>query len=203
MYPWVALFILLSSIVWGGCHKNKTELSSHDLASLDSAFSIVTYDVNALVSDSGFTQYRLIAQEWYIYDRVEKPYWRFPKGLLVEHFKDDSVVLSHIRADSAVYNQTDQIWDLWGNVRVINQRGDRFYAPSLRWNRLDAGFSCQDTILIITPERTLHGQNFKANDNFTRYSFEKNQGSALVKDDEEEDDGFSTEAIKKSASSLS
>ena len=173
------LFFCLASLA---CKKKKTELARYNI-NIDSTFSMVTYGVNALVSDSGVTQYRLISPEWYIYDRNPEPYWLFPKGLRVEQFDEANQTLAQIQADSGSYTQPTREWNLYGHVQVYNLKGDRFYAPMLRWSRADSTFSCPDTVLIITPDRTLHGSNFVSNETFTRYSFTNNSGSATVQDD--------------------
>ncbi len=178
----IVLCFLLPLFIWG-CKKEKNEIVAYN-TSVDSLYSLVTYDVNALVSDSGLTQYRLLAQEWYIYDRVAEPYWVFPKGFVLENFGADKSIQARIQADSAIYNQNRQIWELFGRVSVVNQKGEKFFAPSLKWDRSVGGFSCPDTILIITPIRTLHGSNFFANERFTQYSFHHNSGKAIVTEEE-------------------
>ena len=48
----------------------------------ETAYSMYTRDVRALVADSGITQYRLITPEWYVYNKNEKvgreAHWYFP-----------------------------------------------------------------------------------------------------------------------------
>ena len=58
--------------------------SSLDTADVDTSVVIptmLTRDVETLISDSGVTRYRIVTPIWYVYDEVEEPYWRFPEGL--------------------------------------------------------------------------------------------------------------------------
>lgn len=179
-----ALFfcLLCLSTVVAGCRKKKTEIGSFGIPTVDSTFSMATFDINALVSDSGLTQYRLKTAVWYIYDRAPSPYWLFPKGLQVEQLDYNLKPTTEISADSGYYDRGNQIWQLWGHISIQNTRGEKFFAPTLTWNRQDSSFFCPDTVLIITPERTLRGRNFRSNETFTRYSFSDNRGSALIDD---------------------
>ena len=68
------------------------------------------YDVNTVISDSGITRFRITAPVWYYYDKVEKPYWNFPKGLHFEKFDEKLAVYAKIDADSAVYYLDNQEW---------------------------------------------------------------------------------------------
>ena len=55
--------------------------SSLDTADVDTSVVIptmLTRDVETLISDSGVTRYRIVTPIWYVYDEVEEPYWRFP-----------------------------------------------------------------------------------------------------------------------------
>ena len=51
--------------------------SSLDTADVDTSVVIptmLTRDVETLISDSGVTRYRIVTPIWYVYDEVEEPY---------------------------------------------------------------------------------------------------------------------------------
>lgn len=47
----------------------------------DSLPSMKTLGVTTLISDSGITRYKIITEEWEIYDKKNPPYWAFEKGV--------------------------------------------------------------------------------------------------------------------------
>ena len=48
--------------------------------------TMMTRDVETLVSDSGITKFKITTPVWYVYDEIEKPYWKFPEGLWLEKY---------------------------------------------------------------------------------------------------------------------
>ena len=47
----------------------------------DSLPSMKSLGVTTFISDSGITRYKIIAEEWCIFDKKEPPYWAFEKGV--------------------------------------------------------------------------------------------------------------------------
>ena len=91
----------------------------------DSIPAMTTYGVSKLISDSGVIRYKLIAEEWKVYDRTNPPRQTFNKGLLMEKFNEQFHIQMYITADTAYwYNQN--LWELRGRVTVWNEDGVRF-----------------------------------------------------------------------------
>lgn len=80
--------------------------------------TMLTRDVETLISDSGVTRFRIVTPIWYVYDEVEEPYWRFPEGLNLEKFDNFFRREATVEADSATYLKNRQIWQLDGNVNI-------------------------------------------------------------------------------------
>lgn len=177
----MGLFAALT-LVWG-CSGKKTEQQDLNM-NKDSSYSMLTTDVHTLVSDSGVTQYRMKASEWYIYDRSDPPYWYFPKGFYAEKFDDRERTVAFIQADTAHYNTRDELWTLSGEVKIINLSGERFFAPCLYWDRKQKIIYSQDTVFIQSGDRMLRGRNFRSNEEFTEYTFHNNSGKTIFEEEE-------------------
>lgn len=54
----------------------------------DSLPVMTTRGVSKLITDSGVVRYKIIAEEWRVYDRTTPPRWEFPKGLFLERYDD-------------------------------------------------------------------------------------------------------------------
>ena len=61
--------------------------------------SMVTHNISTLVSDSGVTQYKIVAPVWYVYDEVDTPYWSFPEGLYLQKFDPKFKVIATVAAE--------------------------------------------------------------------------------------------------------
>ena len=106
-----------------------------------------TENVYTLISDSGITQYRIKSPLWIVYDEIDTPIWRFPKGLFLEKFDKKFNVISSVACDSATYFKREQLWRLDGNVEMHNMAGPdgmqkfvtAFFDKPVRFAELGAG----------------------------------------------------------------
>ena len=100
----------------------------------DSAAVMTTYGVSKMISDSGVMRYKIVAEEWRVFDKTQPPRQEFPKGIFLqrydEHFNPDLF----ITADTAFcYNQN--LWELRGRVYVRNKAtGTTFRTEKLFWD---------------------------------------------------------------------
>lgn len=72
--------------------------------------TMMTRDVETLISDSGITRYRIIAPLWLVFDEAKVPCWRFPDGLNLEKFDDLMRRDATVRCDSATYFKLEELW---------------------------------------------------------------------------------------------
>lgn len=93
--------------------------------------TMLTRNVETLISDSGVTRFRIVTSIWYVYDEVDEPYWRFPEGLNLEKFDNFFRREATVEADSALYLKNKQIWRLDGNVTINNVMGEKFLTNQL------------------------------------------------------------------------
>ena len=66
--------------------QDETNVATSDDNMRDSLPVLRTYGVSTLISDSGIIRYKIIAEDWYVYDRTDPPRWTFMKGLFLEKF---------------------------------------------------------------------------------------------------------------------
>lgn len=189
----------LTSPVWAvlvvftlllGCGRSKVEINKNDLH-LDTIYKMCTYDVHTLISDSGLTQYRLDTKEWRIYDKGERPYWYFPRGIYFERFDTLKRPIAKVLADTAYHYTSEDLWELIGHVHIRNMSGVDFYAPQMFWDSRNARVYSQDSVYIKAPDRVLRGKSFEANQDLSSYSFYNS--SAVVDYEEKELDEASQE----------
>ncbi|MBQ8607463.1 MAG: LPS export ABC transporter periplasmic protein LptC, partial [Bacteroidaceae bacterium] len=86
------------------------------IVSRDSIPLMRTVGVETLISDSGVIRYKVIADEWTIFDRLDPPFWAFEKGVYLEQFDENLSKEATIEADTAYYYETKKLWELRGNV---------------------------------------------------------------------------------------
>lgn len=138
--------------------------------------SIWTDSVDMLISsDSGYIQYRVVADLWGIYDRAKDPYWLFPKGVHLEQYDTLLRVEATIDADTAWHFTKKGLWKLKGNVVIQNTLGEKFTSEEFyRDEKTEKVYSNAFVTIYRPGKMTIHGQGgFEANQQFTDYKFFK------------------------------
>ncbi len=106
----IALGVIVMLLLSPSCSGNKKELAS-PIIERDSLPSMSTIGVSSLISDSGVIKYKIIAEEWLVYDRTNPPRWAFEKGLYLEKYDTDMHIDSKIKADTVYYYEKQKLWE--------------------------------------------------------------------------------------------
>ena len=177
----VAMCVILFLVA---CSGKKTEVAE-GYENVDSMPSLYTRDVNALISDSGITRYRIEAPAWYMYESeaMEDPYWYFPEGLYVEQFDSTFATETMIKGDTAIYYKKEQVWRLDKNVHIENIEGRKFDTQQLYWNQKSRRIYSDSAIRITTGEEVIEGVGFESNEQITKYTILRVTGIFTVERD--------------------
>lgn len=132
--------------------------------------------ISTLISDSGVIRYRIIAENWNIYNTTNPPKWTFMKGLLLEKFDTTFHVEWFVQADTA-YCYDQKLWELRGRVVVRNVEGTVFKTEELFWDMPEHEVYSNMYVRIITPEREVEGTRFRSNEQMTQYTFYNSKAS--------------------------
>ena len=138
--------------------------------------TMMTRDVETLISDSGVTRYRINTPVWYMYDEVQEPYWKFPEGLKLVKFDNFFRTEATVDADSATYFKNKQVWRLDGNVNISNVMNEKFLTQQLYWDQRGHKLYSDSFIHIERTDRVLEGYGFESNEQMTRYTIKRVSG---------------------------
>ncbi|MCQ2095298.1 MAG: LPS export ABC transporter periplasmic protein LptC [Bacteroidaceae bacterium] len=142
--------------------------------------------VSTLISDSGIISYKIIAEDWFIYDQTSPTYWSFEKGLFLEKFDRSFHVEAFISCDTAYYYDVNQIWELRGRVVAKNVKGETFKTSLLYWNQRERRFHSTRYMEIDGLEQDLSGYDFSSNESMTEYIIHKSKGAFPMTETERE-----------------
>lgn len=144
--------------------------------------TMMTRDVETLISDSGITRYRITTPLWLVYDEAKEPKWKFPDGLFLEKFDVQLNGDATVVCDSAIYFSQKKLWRLDGNVRMMNVAKDRFLTRQLFWNQVERKVYTDSFIHIERHDRTIEGYGFSSNEQMTSYTVNRVSGIFPVSD---------------------
>jgi hypothetical protein len=74
--------------------------------------TMITERATQLISDSGVTRYKLVADRWLVFDKAKEPYSYFPEGIYLERFTPDFNIEATVEADTAWYYSVKGLWRL-------------------------------------------------------------------------------------------
>lgn len=131
--------------------------------------SMVTHNISTLISDSGVTQYKIVAPVWYVYDEADTPYWLFPEGLYLQKFDPQFNVVATVAADSARFFKVQKLWKLEGNVEMTKAPRDLFLSERVFWDQRRARLYSDTFIHIENETHILEGTGFESNERLTQY----------------------------------
>lgn len=165
---------------------------SHTAPAVDEKDSLPfmrSYGISSLISDSGVIRYKMIAEEWNIYNTTQPPKWTFIKGLFMEKFDSTFHIEWFIQSDTAYcYNQ--RLWELRGRVLLRNQKNEVFRTEELFWDMSDHEVYSTQFMRITTPDRELSGYRFRSNEQMTDYMIYDTEGILPVNDMENSNDSI-------------
>ena len=129
-----------------------------------------TRNVSTLISDSGYTKYKVLTPLWNVYGAAQgEPYWDFPEGVYLRQLDRDLQVVSTVAADSAVYFPNRKLWELYGDVEIDQKDKAYFSSQRIFFDDRQRRIYSDVFIHIKTPTQILEGIGFESNDNLTRY----------------------------------
>ena len=161
-----------------GKDKNLAEAISEN----DTLPSMTSLGVTTLISDSGITRYKVVAEEWLIHDKKNPPYWAFEKGVYLEKFDTLFRIDASIKADTAYYHEKKKLWELRGNVQILSQRGDKFQTNLLFWDEKKEKVYSDQFIQIEQEDKIIKGYGFESNQDLTEYIIKNTTGVFTVED---------------------
>lgn len=171
----LSLLFLLMGITFLGCG-NDAPPQGRAVRHRDSLPVMVSYGVSKLISDSGITRYKILTEEWKVYDKTHPPRQEFVKGVFLERYDNQFKVNLYITADTA-YWYDQNLWELRGRVRVRNlENGTLYRSQQLFWDMSRHEFYSNVYMHITTPDRDIQGDRFRSDEQLMRYEVIRSRG---------------------------
>ena len=132
--------------------------------------TMATSDVSTLISDSGYTRYHLTAPAWLMFEDAEEPFWRFPEGLELQQYDLEMQPSANVVCDSAIYCSRKRLWQLDGNVVMVNTEADSFLTQQLFWDQNARKIYSDSFIHIVRTDRIIEGYGFESDQSMLYYT---------------------------------
>ena len=140
---------------------------------------MTTTGVSKLISDSGVIRYKLIAEDWKVYDRTKPQKQTFMNGIFMEKFDEHFKVAMFLTADTA-YWYDQNLWELRGRVEIRKENGTVFNTNELFWDMGKHIVYSSKFVHIVTPQQELKGVGFRSDEELTNYEITNSAGVCAV-----------------------
>lgn len=157
--------------------------------------TMITDTVTTLISDSGITRYKLMADVWKVFDKAKEPYWFFPEGIHLERFTPDFSIEATVTADSAWYYSSKDLWRLKKNVHIENMKGEVFDSDEVFWDQKQERVYSDKYIEIKRGVTEIRGYGFESNQAMTEYRIFRPHDGKLPFSDEVESDSLQNDSL--------
>lgn len=196
-----AFYAAVMFVLFPAC-SGKDKNLAEAITERDSLPSMRSLGVTTLISDSGITRYKIITEEWTVFDKKDPPYWAFEKGVYLEKFDSLFRIDASIKADTAYYYEKKKLWELKGNVQIHSQRGDKFSTQQLYWDENKKRIYSEKFIQIEQEDKMITGYGFESNQELTEYEIKNTTGIFTIEDTApatptQPTDSLSNDSIKK------
>lgn len=182
----VAMWVTVMFLLFPACN-GQNQGKNVPATNRDSLPVMHTLGVESYISDSGVIRYKIIAEEWIVYDRLDPPYWSFEKGIYLEQFNEDFIAEATIKADTAYYYDKKKLWELRSNVHIENLKQEKFDTDLLFWDEHKQEVYSDKKIRIEQADKVIIGQGFESNQQLTDYTIHNTEGIFYIKEGDSEE----------------
>ncbi|MDR9400791.1 MAG: LPS export ABC transporter periplasmic protein LptC [Psychroflexus sp.] len=170
----VCLFIILAMLF--SCENNTSSKSTSTTFEPDA----VGKTINLKYTDSGKVKVNLISPLMHDYGQLKFPFRKFPQGLKVNFYEEDSTKNIIIADYAIIYNQTNLV-ELRDNVKIITKDSTILKTNLLFWDRSIEWLYTDQSYTLNLKNGTLNkGVGFDANQKFTNFISRSNIGTQVI-----------------------
>ena len=108
----------------------------------------------------------------------------FDRGLHLIFYTPEGVKQSELRAKQGRFKNQFNDAEVWEEVVMLNEKGDRLETERLFWNKTLNRIHTNERVKIATEKELIYGDSLDANTNFTEYKIYSIHGSLNVKEGE-------------------
>lgn len=145
---------------------------------------LTTENVETLYFDSARLTARVKSPLMMKFSQTKEPYMEFPHGIHVLLYDSLKNVKAEVKSKYAIYNERQKIWEARKDVVVISTDGKKLNTEQLFWDQNKKIIYSNKFCRVTTPNASLTGNKFTANEDFTNYELTEVQGPLKVKEDE-------------------
>jgi LPS export ABC transporter protein LptC len=105
----------------------------------------------------------------------------FDRGMHLTFYNAEGKPKSDLTSDNGKFRNQFNDAEVWGNVVMVNEKGDLLETEHLFWNKTINRIHTKDFVKIKTESEIIYGDSMDANTDFTEYRIYNIVGSVSIK----------------------
>ena len=176
LFKSIASIVLLLAMLFSCDNDNTTE----QLLKRNIKPDAIGKKINLIYTDSGKVRVNLKSPVMLDYGNLYFPFRKFPNGVVVDFFENDTTK-NRVEADSAIiYNKTNLV-ELRNNVKITTTDSTILETDKLFWDRSIEWLYTESSYTLRLSNGTVNdGVGFDANQNFTNFNSRNNVGTQVI-----------------------
>jgi LPS export ABC transporter protein LptC len=175
------IIALLAFTVWGCTHSEEEEATLDQMQKgtpIKEAFQVrFTFSENAVMQAELEAPHAIESKE------NDQDVRIFDKGLHLVFYTPQGVQETDLKAQNGKFRNQFNDAEVWGDVVMINSKGDQLSTQHLWWNKtLNRIHTDRNLVKIITPTEIIYGDSLDANTDFTEYKIFNINGAVNIKE---------------------
>lgn len=172
------LFSLVILFVCPQCSNTADEI--RDYSRLEREPMLEAEAIDLVMTEKGRIVARVQANTMNSFDRDEKQYDEFPQGIVVQSYDADGNLGSSIRAEYAIYQRREKIWEARTRVVAVNEKGDSIQTEQIFWDESKGRVYTNANVRIRTSSAVLFGKGMESDDRFIDWEIKQPTGIIAV-----------------------
>ena len=107
----------------------------------------------------------------------------FDRGMHLMFYNPNGAKKSDLTSDQGTFRNQFQDAEVWGNVILINERGDRLETEKLFWSKTMDKIWTPGFVKIFTETEVIYGDSMVSNTDFTEYEIINIKGAMTLKEE--------------------
>lgn len=174
----VFFFSLFFSGLFCSCTNSASDI--RDYSRLEREPMLEADAIELVMTENGRVVVRVQAPTMSSFERDEKQFDEFPKGITVQSYASNGEPSASIRADYAIYQRNEKLWEARTRVVAVNEKGDSIQTEQIFWDENKQRVYTSANLRIRTGNAVLFGKGLESDDRFVDWEIKAPTGVIAV-----------------------
>ncbi|MDR2938276.1 MAG: LPS export ABC transporter periplasmic protein LptC [Prevotellaceae bacterium] len=157
-----------------------------ELSDAQNVPSLRVENLNGRVTEMGDVKMRFITPRLLQYNFATEKHTDFPQGIELYRYKDSVTLESSLLADEAINYEAKSLWEVTGNVKLRNAKGELLETEKLFWDQKAKRIYTDAWVKITNKDAVINGEGLESDEAFDSYEVKRISNSVIYVEDKKD-----------------